>query len=62
MDQRPPKQSSSYPNWTLALPNSTGGIDVPTATISVYGSSISVLDWNSYANINNVAGSVTIDC
>ncbi|MFP3017385.1 MAG: hypothetical protein ACEY3E_00350 [Candidatus Tisiphia sp.] len=60
MAQLPPKQSSSYPNWTLALPNNIGGIDVSTATVSICGS-ISVLDWNSYANINNVAGSVTID-
>lgn len=60
MDQRPPKQSSSYPNWTLDLPNNIGGVDVSTATVSICGN-ISILDWNSYANINNVAGSVTID-
>ncbi|MDR0329974.1 MAG: hypothetical protein LBH99_04905 [Rickettsia sp.] len=60
MDQRPPKQSSSYPNWTLDLPNNIGGVDVSTATVSICGN-ISILDWNSHANINNVAGSVTID-
>ncbi|WP_341752701.1 MULTISPECIES: hypothetical protein [unclassified Candidatus Tisiphia] len=56
-------RNSSSPNWTLILPNNINGrIDFADSHLQIIsGISTNLLEWNSYASINNVAGNVILD-
>ncbi|WP_375332066.1 hypothetical protein [Candidatus Tisiphia endosymbiont of Temnostethus pusillus] len=49
-------------SWTLTLPNYiNGNIDSSSCNLSFGGSTATLTNWKTYASVNNVAGSVTID-